>query len=266
MANFLYDNLPTIAAKNDSSPLAAGADSTRFIAAGDINSIVGYITDIRTVLSGFNPTKLLGNAAATGAVAVALDNQTTQTSGTIVSLRTGGAEKAKIDFSGSFFTNSGFVQVLQAGTSLTLLGNRNAADSSADVVLTGQVTRTTGRIASFQNNSVEKSYVNKDGVYVGPDAFGRVTVADAPYTSLITDNLIVFTSITVARTVTLTTPQDIGHVIVVKDESGSVTGTITITITAAGGTGAMQGGTTQVINSALGIVRLYWSGAKWFVW
>lgn len=47
---------------------------------------------------------VLGNAAATAGVAVVLDNNTTQSTGTIVSFRTGAAEKASIAFDGSLAT------------------------------------------------------------------------------------------------------------------------------------------------------------------
>lgn len=47
---------------------------------------------------------VLGNAPATAGVAVVLDNNTTQTTGTIVSFRTGTAEKASVAFDGSLAT------------------------------------------------------------------------------------------------------------------------------------------------------------------
>lgn len=49
---------------------------------------------------------VVGNAPATAGVAVVLDNNTTQTTGTIASFRTGASEKANIAFDGSLLTTA----------------------------------------------------------------------------------------------------------------------------------------------------------------
>lgn len=278
MADFVYQNVSLPANKTNKVALGAGDDPLKSIIDADVNALLDALKSARSGILQLSPgltppgspfaqptdvpagtAKLFGKAAATGGIAFAIDNATLQTTGTILSLRTGSVERLAFDFGGTILQT-------QANSSVSVKGNRSAADTGADVVLGGQALRTAGRITSFQNNAVEKSFVNKDGVYVGPDAFGRVTVADTNYTSLVTDNLVSYTSITAARTVTLTHPQDVGHVVVVKDESGSVTGVITITITDSGGAGNMEGGTNKVINTAFGVLRFYWSGAKWFLW
>lgn len=111
-----------------------------------------------------------GNAPATASVAVVTDNITTQTTGTILSIRTGGTEKLMVDFSGSVVQS-------QANTSITLKGNRTAADTGADIALTGQATRTAGKLVSFQNNGTEKSSVDFNGNVILPSTQATGTAA-----------------------------------------------------------------------------------------
>lgn len=97
---------------------------------------------------------------------------------------------------------------------------------------------------------------------VGPIALKRVAVADADYVGVVNDSLISYSSLSAPRAVTLAHPTTSGHVVIIKNETSN---TSTITINDTGGAGNMEGGGTQVINSSYGFVRLYWSGAKWFL-
>jgi hypothetical protein len=91
----------------------------------------------------------------------------------------------------------------------------------------------------------------------------RTTVADANYTILSTDYLIVYTSLTTGRTATLPTAVSItGREYVVKDETGSA-GTNNITIATTGGQ-TIDGAATKVINANYGVVKVYSNGANWF--
>lgn len=93
----------------------------------------------------------------------------------------------------------------------------------------------------------------------------RTTVADAAYTVLNSDLLVVYTSLTAARAVTLpaqggTLPA--GQELTIKDESGSCDGTKTITITPPSGT--IDGASSVVINTAYGKATVYTNGTNWF--
>ena len=144
------------------------------------------------------------------------------------------------------------------------------------VIIDNQDPQTAGRILSVRSGNQEKAYIDYAGVahftnvVSGAGATGlsltRATVANADYTTAATDTLIAYTSLTVSHNVTLTHPSDVGHVIVIKDESGSATPSVFLNITDSGGAANMQGGAAININSAYGSVRLYWSGAKWFQW
>ena len=223
-----------------------------------------------TGLSTFTGTQTAGDLTPT----VIVDTPATVSGSNqrVLSVRTNGSEKVWANGAGQFIASG----VLYAGTfdgygsTAILRGNiPDGATAIANKICNGTSLTTAGaKIASFysDNTTTERAFINKDGVFVGPDAFRRTPVADAAYTSTVNDNLIAYTSLTAARTVTLTHPQDTGHVIVVKDEAGTATGTVTITVTDSGGTANMQGAANQVINSAFGSVRLYWNGSKWMVW
>lgn len=98
------------------------------------------------------------------------------------------------------------------------------------------------------------------------------TVADLAYQALITDEFIVYTSITASRTVTLPDPRGFaGKTIIIKDGSGSVTGAIVISVTAganvppAGGKIDATGG-NKVISTSVGALRLITDGVNWLSW
>ena len=92
----------------------------------------------------------------------------------------------------------------------------------------------------------------------------RTTVVDADYTVLVTDRLVVYTTLTVARAVTLPSAAGAvpGRAYVIKDESGSCNGTRTITISPASGT--IDGAANVVLNTAYAKTTLYTNGTNWF--
>lgn len=105
---------------------------------------------------------LEGNAAATAATAIILDNQTTQTSGTIVSFATGGTAKGSISQGGKFLSNPGIFSTGIATTSTSLVGNQ-AATGAVATILDNNTTQTTGTITSFRSGGVEQAKVDFTG-------------------------------------------------------------------------------------------------------
>lgn len=94
----------------------------------------------------------------------------------------------------------------------------------------------------------------------------RTSVQDAAYTAatFTTDDLLSYTTLTAARTVTLpdglTLPP--GRTVTIKDEAGTAA-TNNLTIATTSGQ-TIDGAATKVINTNYGFVRLYWSGTAWF--
>jgi hypothetical protein len=99
----------------------------------------------------------------------------------------------------------------------------------------------------------------------GSLTLGRKTVSDAPYTVLITDYLIAYTSLTAGRTVTLPTAVGvISQVYIIKDESGgAATNNISI---ATSSSKTIDGASTKVINTNYGVARVYSNGSNWFTY
>lgn len=119
--------------------------------------------------------------------------------------------------------------------------------------------------SNFIKNTVVGALFDSKVHMLGGVVRGRTTVADAAYTVLVSDALVVYTSLTAARVVTLpaqgsTLPA--GQEFVVKDESGSCDGTKTITITPPSGT--IDGAANVVINAAYGSKTIYTNGTNWF--
>lgn len=109
------------------------------------------------------------------------------------------------------------------------------------------------------NPGLSRIAVNKDF----PDLNTRTTVANANYTVLIKDSLIAYTSINAARTVTLPTAIGVkGRTYIIKDESGSVTATNTITIATTSGQ-TIDGSATAVIKVPYVSLTLYSNGTNW---
>jgi hypothetical protein len=96
----------------------------------------------------------------------------------------------------------------------------------------------------------------------------RKEVADAAYTALPSDYLIVYTSITADRVVTLPSPLGLaGKSLVIADESGLVTVNTTIGVV-PGSTNQLNGGTTTQIDiaTAYSFLKLKSNGASWIAW
>lgn len=95
----------------------------------------------------------------------------------------------------------------------------------------------------------------------------RTAIADAAYTALITDRTIAYTSLTAARVVSLPTAASFptGSRLLVVDESGSCSATITITLT-PNGADTINGAGSAVIAMARGFVGIESNGSnKWTI-
>lgn len=89
----------------------------------------------------------------------------------------------------------------------------------------------------------------------------RRAVADAATTMQITDYMIAYTSLTAARVVTIGAASSYaGRHFIIKDESGSATSTLKITIA-----GTINGAVNPTaVSSAYGVYKFYSNGTAWF--
>ena len=95
----------------------------------------------------------------------------------------------------------------------------------------------------------------------------RTALSDAAYTALTTDRLIAYTALTAARIVSLPAASTFpaGTPLLVIDESGSCSASLTITISRAG-SDTIDGTTSAVINSAYGYLAIESNGtSKWTI-
>ena len=95
----------------------------------------------------------------------------------------------------------------------------------------------------------------------------RTAVADTNYTGLVTDRLIAYTSITVSRILTLPAANGFnpGETIIVVDESGAVSPTITLTVACAGAD-TLNGLANTILTIPYSYLTLESNGTnKWFV-
>ncbi len=95
----------------------------------------------------------------------------------------------------------------------------------------------------------------------------RTAVSDAAYSALATDRSIAYTALTAARVVTLpaSSAYPTGAALTVFDESGNCSGTLTITLDAAG-SDTIEGASSAAISSAFGYLALQSNGAgKWTI-
>ncbi len=103
------------------------------------------------------------NAADTGSDVVA-NSSTTRTVGLLLDVQNNGVSKFSVDFNGSLvLRDTGSINEIGINTPMLLRGNRSAADAGADVVLTGQATRTVGFLLDVQNNGASKFKIAYDG-------------------------------------------------------------------------------------------------------
>lgn len=97
----------------------------------------------------------------------------------------------------------------------------------------------------------------------GSMTINRTTVADTSYTILSTDYLIVYTSLSSGRTVTLPTALLIsGRTYIIKDETGTAAANIITIATTASQT--IDGTSTKAIATNYGSLKLYSNGTSWF--
>ncbi|MGO4869109.1 MAG: hypothetical protein ACLPGW_00615 [Roseiarcus sp.] len=95
----------------------------------------------------------------------------------------------------------------------------------------------------------------------------RTAVSDAAYTALTSDRSVAFTALSAARVVTLpaASAYPTGTRLVVFDESGACSATLTITLSAAG-SDEIDGASSAVISSAYGFLALQTDGvSKWTI-
>ena len=93
----------------------------------------------------------------------------------------------------------------------------------------------------------------------------RTTVADQAYQVLDSDYIIAYTSISATRVVTLvaSATAGAGAIVIIKDESGSVTTLIKITVD-GNGAELVDGAAGKDITAPYGVLRLYCNGSNWF--
>ncbi|MGB4761928.1 MAG: glycosyl hydrolase [Candidatus Saccharimonas sp.] len=93
-----------------------------------------------------------------------------------------------------------------------------------------------------------------------PQTAVRRGVSDTNYTMVSSDTIIAFTALTAARTVTLpSVSNNIGRIIIVKDESGNCSSSNTITII-----GTIDGATNYALNTSYASTRLYAGSNGWY--
>jgi hypothetical protein len=118
------------------------------------------------------------------------------------------------------------------------------------------------RLGAASTAATGGSILHVDGGYT----VKRTTFSNAAYTALTSDYYVVQVgTMSASRTVALPAAATAagGKVYVIKDESGSVTGTNTIVID-PNGTEKIDGATTLTISAAYGGARIYSDGANWF--
>jgi hypothetical protein len=105
----------------------------------------------------------------------------------------------------------------------------------------------------------------KLAAYAGSQSIKRVAVADAAASIAAGDTITAYTSITVTRIATLPTAASVtvGEEYTIKDESGSVTGAINITVD-GNGAETINGLASVNITAAYGGLTVYSNGTAWF--
>jgi len=105
--------------------------------------------------------------------------------------------------------------------------------------------------------------------FAGAIKFAKRNVADIADTTLATDNIIAYTTLTASRVVTLIAAASTGgtttapYFLTIKDESGNCAGGVTITVD-GNGAETIDGAATLVLNTAYSSVTLYCNGTAWF--
>ncbi|HZZ63828.1 MAG TPA: hypothetical protein VFE63_22135 [Roseiarcus sp.] len=129
-----------------------------------------------------------------------------------------------------------------------------------------QVAAFTGAQGEIVVDTTNNRLAVNDGSTAGGwliDHTARHAVADAAYTATVNDRLIAYTSISTAMTVTLPSAATFptGARLLIVDESGSCSSTLTITAARAG-SDTIDGGASAVISTAYGYVALESNGVS----
>lgn len=157
---------------------------------------------------------------------------------------------------GSLILGGGVGQSSAVGSRITLSGGTSAGAGGDILFQTGVTTALADALRIDLNGvSIFSSGIRKK----------RTAVADANYVVLLTDYRVKYTSLTAARAVTLPAPSGatIGQEFIIGDESGSCSGSLTITITPASGT--IGGAASLVLSSARASATVYHNGTNYFV-
>jgi hypothetical protein len=95
-----------------------------------------------------------------------------------------------------------------------------------------------------------------------PSRMPRTPVVNAAYTAKLTDVVIVMTSLSGGKTVTLPSATGLdGKFYIIADESGAPSASNTLTVA-----GTINGASNQSIVAAYGLVRVRSNGTAWFLW
>lgn len=163
--------------------------------------------------------------------------------------------------------NNTFIGALSGPSTSTQLTNATAIGYQATVasnnaLVLGAISGTNGAssdtfVGIRTTTPITNFHIN------GGMAYNRTAVADAAYSILTTDYIVALTSITAARIFTLPTAVGVtGQAYVIKDESGSVSGTNTLTI-ATTSSQTIDGATTAVITVPYTSLTVYSNGSNW---
>ena len=132
-------------------------------------------------------------------------------------------------------------------------------DPSTSAGLSYTITSSGGGAGSIGSNKNAVSYSAFTRGQSRPSA--RVAVSNTDYTVTPNDDVIGFTSLGAARSITLPAANSVpaGKQIIIKDESGGCSVSNTITLV-----GSIDGSSNLVLNSAYASVRVYSNGSAWY--
>jgi hypothetical protein len=192
------------------------------------------------------------------------------TSGGMAGISLTGTEHSKISARFDWWEGAGFGVVLGTDAGNNLIDDVVAGDqgSAINCVLFNSDAGANNTVANIRE-STGTAVTNNATVQQQIEGNFRTTVADAAHTVTVNDLLVVYTSLSAARTVTLpaATTFTAGRRLVVIDESGSASATNTISL-APNGTDTIDGSnTTQVlINRPRGRLEVETNGSNgWYL-
>jgi len=234
-----------------------------------------------TVVGSFSSIQGAGttNCSAIGAscnIAGGVGTANVDAHGTGLTVNVNGASRVYVAGGGGTVTTTGNTVVISpmcsvTGGTQTVLGANASVGGSSNVVIGNQNTcanpRTGCVIIGNSKTATQDNQIligNRDFTTAGGTT---TTVNDANANPTSIDGALIYTAITAPRTVQLPAANTVplGFRILVSDQSGSVTGVNTITLSRAGGD-TINGGASAVINTAFGCRELICDGVnKWTV-